>query len=257
LGACFLTRSTAIAFVPLLLIWLALLPGLRFRKLVRPLFLLAGFAVVATPYLMTLHRNLGTWTLDGYGMQFLWTATVMPLYSPAGSTIELPNDLDAAQRQQVAKYRPEIPAGASFVERNQLYKEQALKYVRENPADYAKKIVGKFLHNFALTLRTNTRPAAESWRLTNVVAALVLGTTYALFFAGLWVRRKDLLELGPLLIVIGVSIAVFTLYMSRVRYTLSIVPAMMPLIAFAADWLIRLRANRYSVHRLQGREVNP
>jgi len=246
LGLTFLTRSSAIMFLPFIVLWLILENRQKGNRWVtHTLIFLVALSMIAFPYVKKLHDAHGEWVLQGYGNSFLWKFTVYPLYGPVDNQIENRDHLTTAQLEKIQKYTPNITENQTRYEKNHLYKEAMSRYIRENPKEYLLKLGGKFLNNFRLSIRTNTKnDHTEAW-LSKLVIFISLGITYLTFFVGLIVLRSKPTQFIPLLGVLVGSLFIFTVYHSRVRYTLSILPVMIFFSSYGFDFLWRRFSNQH------------
>jgi len=225
LGAAYFTRSTAFLVLPFMILWIIFENRKEIHNLIiHSIVFLIGFSIIAIPYITKMHDNLGSWVLSGYGNMFLWQCTVHPLYGFIDNVVENPDDMTNSQLEKVKKYTPIIKKDSNFQEKNSLYKEALLKYIKENPKQYIYKSFRKFLNIFRLTFRTNEKVYNEKSFLIKFGTAMCLGIVYIFFFMGLIALKNNLKGFFPLLTVLISSFIVFTIYHSRIRYTLSIFP---------------------------------
>ena len=227
LGCAYLTRATTILFLPVILgYWLWHNRPNMGRSLLSIAVIVLAFGAVSGHHLKNIRDVNGQWKISGFGTNFLWKLTVMPLYGPIDNVIERPDHLSDEQREFTESYRPAVQPGWTIAEVNQAYKEATTNYVLDNPTEYLGTLVGKFLNNFRLWPRTNTSYSIEKMLVVRAGSAICLGAIYFCFIVGLLSLLKYPYRLLPVLIVVLPSLALFTLYHSRVRYTLSVLPIM-------------------------------
>ena len=240
LGLTYLVRATGFVFVPIVFCWLLSMRKISIpRRLIHCLVLATLFMTVAFPFLNKLHEVNGKWVISGYGSQFLWFFTVSPLYGPIDNVIEKPADLSIEQAIKYNQYKPDVDKDTPIDIANKLYAQETRRYISDQPFEFSLKLVRRFLNNFRLTVRTNTNSGIQSAWFVKLGTALSLAPIYLLFFVGLWSSRKnDPVRFLPLLAVLLPSLAVFALYHSRVRYTLSLLPILILFAGFGLDQLV-------------------
>ncbi len=243
-GMSFLVKSTVVLFIPILLVWVIFENKNDLKKNTQhTVCLIASFIIILLPYAIKMHNNLGGWGLHSYGTKFLWRSTVLPLYGKIGRIIINTDDMSKEQLEKILKYTPDLKEHYSFTKKNRMYKETIIKYIKENTQEYIFKLFSKFINNFTLTTQTDTKNSLTKTVVAIYLLPLSLGLVYFSFFIGLITLKTNILKMLPLLAVLIGSLTAFTIYMSRVRYTLSVFPVIIIFSAYGIDFLMNKGIN--------------
>ena len=225
-----LTRSTAF-FLPLVFLPFVVL-RMRRQELVhrwgtaRQGLLVATFlltyVITLSPLIWRQHRVLGEWRLPtrtGGGASLLEALGPWADGSPGMNRIVY----------------PPVEAGANEVERDRVYRQQAIHWARENPARVTELAWAKVRRTWSIRLNASDYQSP----LYQAIAWLTVAPVFALACVGVWIDRR---RLDCLLLLLAPAVyftLVHMVFVGSIRYRIPAMPFLFILAAIATNRLLR------------------
>lgn len=224
-----LTRSTALflplAFVPFIFLRIKRQELIHGRGAARQGILVAvlflTYVAMLTPLIWRQHRVLGEWRLPtrtGGGASLLEALGPWADGGPGMNRIAYPS----------------VEAGANELERDRVYRQQAIKWAGENPGRVLELAWVKMRRTWSISINATDYQSP----LYAAIAWLTVAPIFALAIAGTWIDRRRLDCLLLLLAPAAYFTLVHMVFVGSIRYRVPAMPFLFILAAIAANRLL-------------------
>ena len=204
LGLAVMTRTTLIVFVPIALLWLLLLAGLKKREAFpRAAVVALGFTLIVSPWLLRNYLRTGTPTLSTLSGLTLWAGNNPYTFSnyPNGS---IDRSVEKASQRLTAEEQLAIKQLSNDeVRQNKWFINKALDYINAHPGETFKRAFLKLGAAFSWKLNPAREGFVQTVYFLSYFSALLLG------IVGAWLARKRWRELS-LIYGLFISFAIVT-----------------------------------------------
>ena len=256
LGLSALTVPTILSFSPFLAVWLLLavrspLPGRIFKTALLTLSCTAVLLLFSAAWYQWYgeFRVFPFHTQRSGGAFFLGNSELNYVYGDTGYYALFEEGDPELEQHPVVKQHLKIQNTGRAIKdlniRNQYFREQASKWISENPRKFHAVLWRKFLaywHPYV----TPTLPNPDDSPLKRAIQAAAYLPMLILAVCGVWVTRREWRYTVPLLLVIFTQCLTYTLFITRVRYRSHIESLLIVFAAAAVVHMWRRIARRLS-----------
>ena len=214
LGLCFLCIP-AVSFISIILpVWFLFCKKYSFKQVVVNTFLLAMTAwIVIAPWSIRNSLHYGKFVfITSEGGHAFWQGN-NELFD--GMNRLGPDDVPAELKTKLE--------GLTEAEQDQVYFQESMQFIKENPGQFCKLYIVKFVNFWRLFPKTISQNRHTS-NSNVIVSLLTYGLLLPLCLVGLYLGRKKWSK-GSLLILVSISFALgYSLFLTSTRYRIPVDP---------------------------------
>ncbi|KAB2880347.1 glycosyltransferase family 39 protein [bacterium] len=247
IGLSLMTRQTIILFIPLIVLYL--LFQNRRRHFIHTSFFAAISFFMLLPWLIFHYSKYDNLSLSDATGRTIWTGNNQFTYDPSIFPDLSVDKIERRMFSLIPKADVEELKHKNTVEQDRYFMENAIKFIREHPLDFAKSLYYKNLGLFGFTYNPKTEYTADKnsqlrqWIHTlSYVPLLLLG----LIGLGVNIGKRNHSFIFILLIISFVLIS--WLFWSHTRHA---IPYHMVWILFSADVISRISLRVFPTNRFQ------
>jgi len=214
-GVCHLIRPTLLYFFPVVWCWQLFVQRVRLKYVFLSILCLA---LLIVPWGVRNATVLGQFVLGTSGTgQVLWEGNNPSNYS--GGT--------SGDFQDEKAYLKNMPSGLNELERDQWKKQNALRYIKENPKRFAEMCWKKFIRFWHLW----PNHSIYSGTLYKWLSLLSFGPVLLFSVIAFWVLRAHRAKLVLIALFVGYYTAIHIITIGSIRYRLPLEPLLISLSA--------------------------